>query len=245
MTASDRFVMNLPVARGTIVDEAARMLAVSTRVPGDSSWEYVVTTPLLESNAQLSEFIEGLDPQHAAELRTDVETRCASLKQRLGNLSEIDVLPQPSMLVEIVDDVWLSAKPDFVTREPARAVIELKAGKGRRIVDELGFYALVDLLHSGSAPDAGIGLVIDEPSRVISMPMEDLLPVARKRIVESLWRFRRIDEAVSTGKPTPVSPGEVCGWCPLRDTCGDVDETVPVYDDDPDYPDQEPEGEPW
>ena len=244
LTATSDFKMTLPLARGRIVDEAARMLSVSTNVPWKSSWEYAVTVPLMEHDTELAQFIEDLDPQHANELRNDVEARCESLKSELGSLSEVDVLPQPSMLANIVNDVWLSAKPDFLTRHPVRAVIELKSGKGRRIVDELAFYALVDLLHSGKVPDVGIGVTLDEPSRVIAMPVEDLLPVARTRVVEALWRLRRIDEAVAAGEPTPATPGEVCGWCPLRETCSDVDDTVPVYEAGASS-DQPLEEEPW
>lgn len=243
-TAPNEYELNVALARGQVVDEGARTLSVSTLVPGDSSWEYAVTMPLLERDARLAEFVEGLDAKDRYDFHQDVSTRLDELKTRLGSIANHDVLPQHSMVAEVVPGVLLSAKPDFVTRRPLRSVIELKSGKGRGVQEELAFYALVDLLHSGRMPDLGIGVTLGPPSNVFAMNSEDLLELGAKLVVETLWRFRAVDEAVVQGRPTPVAPGAVCGWCPLRITCPDVDEDAPVFDDWK-TPDETRSEEPW
>ena len=223
--------MNKHLAVGRVIDVAASAVAVAPGTPHEpngavsvtETWNDAIAAPLRHEDPELQEWYEAQSSADQLEHDKNVATRCEELKRSMGDLTEFTVISQNQTTVELAADVAVSARPDLVVVADARALVEVKSGKGYGIADELAFYALVDTLCGGIAPAVVAGLTLVPSAAVHSLPVDvDLLWRAADRVVDTARWCREVDESLAARQWPRTSSGPHCVFCDLAERCPSI-----------------------
>ena len=224
--------MNEHLAMGCVIDVAASAIAVAPSTPHETSngvvsvmetWHDAISAPLRAEDPELQEWYATLTPGQQLEHDRNIGARCEELKRSMGDLTEFTVISQNQTTVELAADVAVSARPDLVVVADARALVEVKSGKGYGIADELAFYALVDTLGERAAPAIVAGLTLVPSATVHSLPVDiDLLWRAADRVVDTARWCREVDESLVARQWPRTSSGPHCVFCDLAERCPSI-----------------------
>ena len=205
--------------RGTIIDEAASALSISPEFPFGQSWKGALIDPIRDEDQGVAQFWDSLTSEEQNAFVREVSQRCDSLVDILGDFASHKAIAQPSMKSVLVDGrIELRACPDFVSYL-AQALIELKAGKGFGVNDDLAFYALVDVLTPTPMSAVGISVATDRDPIIEVTPASELVARGIALLADGLQAMRRIDEAVASNQLPSATAGGHCAWCTSLSNC--------------------------
>jgi hypothetical protein len=216
----DSFAWTPITARGTVLHKAVE-LGVHWR--GDSSPAEIVDEAiarLADSNNNVADFLIGLSPGDAAQLRgyaVDLYTRFEECFPKLK--PSWRPVTESSARYELFGGaIVLGTRADLTlgTAEQ-KVIIDVKSG-GLHVShrEDLRFYALVEALRSGMAPRRLATYSLAAARADVEDVSEGVLQAAVRRVVAGVQRM----VAVELDKAEPTRrPAAHCRWCPLNEEC--------------------------
>jgi RecB family exonuclease len=127
--------------------------------------------------------------------------------------------------VELFDGlVRLSGRVDLTLGQPAGAaprkvILDLKTGGPASYHrDDLRFYGLIETIRMGVPPRALATYYLD----AARVEVEDVTPaVLDAALARTVDGTRKLVEVLRAQRAAMVSPGALCGWCPIRSDCSE------------------------
>jgi hypothetical protein len=213
-------------ARGAVVHKAIQ-LAVNWRgEPHAGSLVDEALARLVDGDNSLAEWLSRLAEGTRADLRSEAVDLVSGflecfppLDPRWAPVSETPVR------VELFDGlIRLSGRVDLTLgrargHEPRKVIIDLKTGSpAAHHREDLRFYALLETIRMGVPPRLVATYYLDAGRVETEDVAPAILEVALARTVDGT---RKLAEVLRAQRAAMVTPGPVCGWCPLRADCSE------------------------
>lgn len=220
----DNFAWSVANAVGTIAHRAAELVLVGRHPgpPGDAVDGAIRL--LTEDNQGFRDFYEAGDATDHAALRADAIAHVTSLVDGFPPLPR-RVVPRTEQTFSHAlgaRTIELRARPDLAMGRPsgpdARSLlIDFKTGRPHQShADDLRFYALVFTLRWGAAPWRIASYYAPDGTWTAEDVDIDVLDAAARRVGDAV---RKMAEMNVSNRPAGLTPGPMCRWCGLNDTC--------------------------
>ncbi|MDP1793302.1 MAG: PD-(D/E)XK nuclease family protein [Acidimicrobiales bacterium] len=220
----DNFAWTVANAVGTITHRAAELMLVGRHAGPPSDAVDGAIRLLVDENQSFGEFYDAADGAQHAALRAGAIGHVTSLVDGFPPLPR-RVLPRTEQTFSHAMSgrtIELRARPDLALGRPsgpdARSLlIDLKTGRPHQShADDLRFYALVFTLRWGAAPWRVASYYAADGTWVAEDVDIDVLDAAVRRVADAV---RKITEMNVSNRPPGLTPGPMCRWCALSETC--------------------------
>jgi RecB family exonuclease len=220
LAGQGRFEWSPPVARGTVAHKAIELGANSRREHPPAELVDEAIARLIDSDAQISRYLEALGDLDLAEVRGPAVNLVTRFVECFPPLRPAWFPRTESRLAYEAGGgrVKLSGKVDLsLGRGADKVIIDLKTGWANADHRaDLRFYALVELLASGTAPRKLASYYLDEASAHPEDVTEGVLRTAARRTADGIVRMARLHRG---GDEPTRTAGSQCRWCELSESC--------------------------
>ncbi len=220
------FAWSIPTARGTVAHRAVELSVHWRTVPLAAELVDEALASLANNGTSLAEYLTHLNEKDRALLRSDAVNAAQGF---LDGWPPLRSQPQWRPAVEVRSRyemfsgaIVLGGKVDLSLGRPdgdraGRVLIDLKSGRRRHShVDDLRFYALIEMLRFGTPPRTIASYYLEESRLAVEQITQDVLWAAARRTVDAISRHAELIHDPATAERRP-SAG--CSWCPLLDGC--------------------------
>jgi hypothetical protein len=218
------FEWTVPTARGTVAHKAIELGVNWDGEPLPTELVDRATARLENSEAGISQWIQGLDLAEQAELRSDAVDRVTKffecwppLNPKWRPVAESRVRAElcgGRLILQGKVDLTLGRAQGLTA---GKVLVDLKTGGFSPYhLDDLRFYALVETLRIGTPPRRLASYYLDEGSFVAEDVSEALIESTVARLIDGALKMvelRQHDRAPSK------LPGPPCRWCQILDDC--------------------------
>jgi hypothetical protein len=236
---SEPFSWSIPSARGSVAHKAIELLVTHRTPPTPLDLVERAMERIEQDEQSLGDFIRGLDEGQRAELTSRANDFVTTFVETFPPLRrEWRPVPEYSLRALLCDDrLTLRGKADLSLgsirrgREAGKVLIDLKTGQpGHAHLEDLRFYALLELLKMGVPPRLLVNYYLDAGSPRSETVTEDLLWSAARRVVDGVTTMV---ELLDPAPRAPIrTPGMNCRWCPANEHCDEGRRHLDGVDED-------------
>ena len=220
----DNFAWTVANSIGTITHRAAESMLVGRHAGPPANAVDGAIRSLVDENTSFAEFYDAAEGADHAALRAGALGHVTSIVDGFPPLPR-RVLPRTEQTFSHAISgrtIELRARPDLALGRPsgpdARSLLlDLKTGQPHQShADDLRFYALVFTLRWGAAPWRVASYYAADGTWVAEDVDIDVLDAAARRVADAVGK---ITEMNVSDRPPGLSPGPMCRWCALKETC--------------------------
>ena len=220
----DKFVVTVPIARGTIAHKAIELGIHWPSEPLPLALVDEAIASLANTDHWLTDFLQTCTDADRAELRSTAGDRVAKFFECFPPLEpRWRPVTESTQIVDLLGGrVRLRGKVDLtlgVARgtTAGKVVIDLKTGAPNPVHrDDLQFYALLDAIRVGVPPRLVASFYLDLGEARTELVTEDVLDTTVARTVDAARRLT----ALRAGTAVPAyRPSYACRWCTALPGC--------------------------
>jgi hypothetical protein len=213
-------------ARGTVVHKAVQLTLNWQGDPEPAELVEEALARLVDAESSIGPWLAGLHQGVRADLRSEAVDLVSAFLECFPPL-EPNWRPrtETAIRVELFDGlIHLTGRVDLTLGaprgdEPRKVIIDMKTGSAAaHHRDDLRFYALLETIRMGVPPRRLATYYLDAGRAEVEDATPALLESALARTVDGT---RQLIEVLRAQRAADVSPGAVCGWCPLRSDCSE------------------------
>lgn len=220
------FEWSARTARGSVVHKAVQLSVNWRGEPHPPDLVDEALAILIDGDDGLATWLGGVGEAARAELRSDSVDLVSAFQECFPPLkaSWRPVTETPVRVDLLGGLVRLTGRVDLTLGTPTgdvpgKVIVDLKTGTPAvHHREDLRFYALLETIRMGVPPRALATYYLDaarvEPEDVTTAVLE----VALARTIDGT---RKLIEVLRAQRAAMVSPGAICGWCPIRDDCSE------------------------
>jgi PD-(D/E)XK nuclease superfamily len=220
------FEWTAQTARGSVVHKAVQ-LTINWR--GEAHPPHLVDEALailVDGDDGLARWLGGVGEAVRAELRSEAVDLVSAFQECFPPLKPAwrPVTETPVRIDLFGGLVRLTGRVDLTLGTPAgdrpgKVIVDLKTGvPAGHHRDDLRFYALVETARMGVPPRQLATYYLD----AARVEVEDVTPaVLDAALARTVDGTRKLVEVLRAQRAAMVSPGPLCGWCPIRDDCSE------------------------
>ncbi len=219
------FEWNVPAARGTVAHKAIELLVGWTGTP--SPLELVKQAmDRLEADEfkSIAMFLQSLSQGERAELTGLVNDYVTTFTETFPPLRAVwKPVAESRVRAELCGEhIAMQGVVDLSLgfargNEAGKVLIDLKSGRPHRShVDDLRFYALLEMLKIGTPPRLLVNYYLEAGDPRSELVTEDLLWSTSKRVVDAV---QKMVELQANAREPELQASSSCRFCPARDSC--------------------------
>jgi len=220
------FEWSAHTARGSVIHKAIQLSINWRGEPHPPDLVDEALAILVDGDDGLARWLAGAPEAARAELRgTAVDLVSAFLECFPPLDTRWRPVTETGIRVELYDGlVRLSGRVDLTLGHPAgdiprKVIIDLKTGLPAGYHrDDLRFYALIETVRMGVPPRALATYYLDAARVEVEEVSPAVLEAALARTIDGA---RKLIEVLRAQRAAMVSPGGLCGWCPIRSDCSE------------------------
>jgi hypothetical protein len=213
-------------ARGSLVHKAIQLTLNWQGEPHPSQLVDEALARLVDDDTSLAQWLGGLTEGVRADLRSEAVDLVSAFQECFPPLeASWRPVTETPVRVELFDGlVRLTGRVDLTLGRaagdaPRKVIIDLKTGApANHHRDDLRYYALLETIRMGVPPRLVASYYLD----AARVDTEDVtaahLDAALARTVDGT---RKLAEVLWAHRAAAVTPGPICGWCPLRGDCSE------------------------
>jgi RecB family exonuclease len=213
-------------ARGSVVHKAVQLAVNWQGEPHAPVLVDEAMARLIEGDNSLAQWLAGLSDGVRADLRSEAVDLVSAFQECFPPLEpRWRPVTETPVRVELFDGlIRLTGRVDLTLGtargdEPRKVIIDMKTGTpAAHHRDDLRFYALLETIRMGVPPRLLATYYLDA-GRV--EPEEVSPPLLEAALARTIDGTRKLIEILRMQRAAAVSPGPVCGWCPLRADCSE------------------------
>jgi hypothetical protein len=213
-------------ARGTVVHKAIQLTLNWQGEPEAAELVDEALARLVDAESSIGPWLAALPEGVRADLRSEAVDLVSAFQECFPPL-EPSWRPrtETGIRVELFDGlIQLSGRVDLTLGaprgdEPRKVILDMKTGTAAaHHRDDLRFYALLETIRMGVPPRRLATYYLDAGRAEV----EDVTPsVLESALARTIDGTRQLIEVLRAQRAADVSPGAVCGWCPLRSDCSE------------------------
>ena len=234
--ADEKFVVTVPIARGTIAHKAVELGIHWQGEPLPLALVDEAMASLSNTDHWLTDFLQTCSNADRSELRSTAGDRVAKFFECFPPLSaRWRPVTESSQIVDLADGrIRLRGKVDLTLgvargNQAGKVIIDLKTGAPNAVHrDDLRFYALLDTIRVGVPPRLVASFYLDLGEARTEPVTEAILDATVARTVDAAHRL--VSLRAGTVEPA-FRPSYACRWCVARPTCAIGQEWLADDDD--------------
>jgi len=213
-------------ARGSVVHKAVQLTVNWRGEPHPTELVDEALAILVDGDDGLSRWLGGVGEAVRAELRSEAVDLVSAFQECFPPLKAAwRPVTETGVRIDLFGGlVRLTGRVDLTLGTPAgdrpgKVIIDLKTGvPAAHHRDDLRFYALVETARMGVPPRQLATYYLD----AARLEVEDVSPaVLEAAMARTIDGTRKLIEVLRAQRAAMVSPGALCGWCPIRADCSE------------------------
>jgi RecB family exonuclease len=213
-------------ARGSVVHKAVQLTINWRGEPHPPDLVDEALAILVNGDDGLARWLAGAGEAARAELRSEAVDLVSAFQECFPPLkASWRPVTETPVRVDLFDGlIRLTGRVDLTLGTPSgdrpgKVIVDLKTGTPAvHHREDLRFYALLETARLG-VPPRGLATYYLDAARV---EVEDVTPaVLDSALARTIDGARKLIEVLRAQRAAMVSPGALCGWCPIRADCSE------------------------
>jgi PD-(D/E)XK nuclease superfamily len=213
-------------ARGSVVHKAVQLTINWRGEPHPPQLVDEALAILVAGDDGLARWLGGVGEAVRAELRSEAVDLVSAFQECFPPLKAAwRPVTETAVRIDVFGGlVRLTGRVDLTLGTPSgdrpgKVIVDLKTGvPAAHHRDDLRFYALVETARMGVPPRQLATYYLDAARVEVEGVTPAVLDAALARTVDGT---RKLIEVLRAQRAAVVSPGPLCGWCPLRPDCSE------------------------